>query len=63
LLGGAAERLRERIGVRPHPADAFTIEGRLKRARVQMTETAFEDAWSEGRRLLPESATALALLP
>ncbi|MGZ6299432.1 MAG: ATP-binding protein [Candidatus Limnocylindria bacterium] len=62
LLGGAAERLRERIGVRQHPADAVTIESRLERARSRMTDAAFEEAWNEGRRLAPESAASLALV-
>lgn len=60
-LGGAAERLRERIAMRPHPSDARINKAHLERARGQMPGNAFEDSWNEGRRMALESAVGLAL--
>jgi len=60
-LGGAAERLRERIDMRPHPSDARINKAHLERARGQMPGNAFEDSWNEGRRMALESAVGLAL--
>jgi hypothetical protein len=62
VLGGAAERLRERIAMRPHPSDARINKAHLERARAQMPGKAFEDSWDEGRRMALESAMSLALL-
>jgi predicted ATPase/transcriptional regulator with XRE-family HTH domain len=61
LLGGAAERLREQIAMRPQPADARINSARLDRARTQMSAEDFEVAWNEGRQMLLESAVGLAL--
>jgi hypothetical protein len=63
LLGGAAERLRERIAMRPHPAAARINRAYLERARQHMTRPAFEDAWSEGRGLTHEAVIGLASSP
>jgi predicted ATPase len=61
LLGGAAERLRERIAMRPHPAYARIRKTHLERARAQMSGMAFEDSWNEGRRMALEAAVDMAL--
>jgi hypothetical protein len=61
MLGGAAERLRERIAMRPHPAYARIRKTHLERARAQMSGMAFEDSWNEGRRMALESAVDMAL--
>ena len=61
LLGGAAERLRERIAMRPHPADVRINRAHLERVRAQMPGNAFEDSWNEGGRITLESAVGLAL--
>jgi tetratricopeptide (TPR) repeat protein len=61
VLGGAAERLRERIAMRPHPSDARINKAHLVRARAQLPGGEFDDAWSEGRGMTLESAVRLAL--
>lgn len=61
LLGGAAERLREWIAMRPHPADVRINNTHLERAHARMPGNAFEDAWNEGRRMAREVAVGLAL--
>jgi predicted ATPase/DNA-binding XRE family transcriptional regulator len=61
VLGGAAERLRERISMRPHPADAIINDEYMNRARARLTPEVFEIAWSEGRRTSLESALQTAL--
>jgi hypothetical protein len=61
LLGGAGERLRERIAMRPHPSDARINRAYLERAREQMPSEAFEKGWIEGREMRLEEAVRLAL--
>jgi tetratricopeptide (TPR) repeat protein len=61
LLSGAAQLLRERISMRPHPADAATNVARLQLARAQLGERGFEEAWTEGREITVEEALRLAL--
>jgi tetratricopeptide (TPR) repeat protein len=61
VLGGAAERLRERISMRPHPANAVINDEYMNRARAGLTPEVFEIAWSEGRRTSLESALETAL--
>jgi hypothetical protein len=60
VLGGAAERLRERISMRQHPPDAIINDEYMNRARAQLTPEVFEIAWSEGRRTSLESALETA---
>jgi len=61
LLGGAAERLHERIAVRPHPSDARMHAVALERARKQLTVAAFDEVWSRGRQMALPDAVRLAL--
>jgi hypothetical protein len=60
LLAGAAERLRERISMRPHPADASINRAYLDLARGRLPAGAFDDAWREGRGMALESGVGLA---
>lgn len=59
-LGGAAERLRERIAMRPHPPDARINRAYLDRARQQLGQKEFKRAWIEGRRMTLQAAVGLA---
>lgn len=61
LLGGAAERLRERIAVLPHPSDVPVTAAALARARARLTAPAFDGAWGNGRQLPVPEAIRLAL--
>jgi tetratricopeptide (TPR) repeat protein len=61
LLGGAAERLRERIAARPHPSDARMNAVYLERARTRLTVAAFDEVWSRGRQMALRDAIRLAL--
>jgi hypothetical protein len=61
LLGGAAERLRERISMRQHPVDAIINRRYLERAQELMAPEAFQLAWAEGRGIAPKDAVDLAL--
>jgi tetratricopeptide (TPR) repeat protein len=58
VLGGAAERLREQISIRQHPADAIINESYVGLARARLQPGEFEAAWSEGRYARTESALA-----
>jgi predicted ATPase/DNA-binding XRE family transcriptional regulator len=60
-LAGAAKRLRERIAMQPHPPDARINLTYLELARRHLTSQAFEEAWSEGRRMTIDAALHLAL--
>jgi len=61
LLAGAAERLRERISMRPHPPDASINRAYLDLARERLPAGAFDDAWREGQGMALESGVGLAL--
>jgi predicted ATPase/DNA-binding XRE family transcriptional regulator len=61
LLAGAAERLRDRISMRQHPADAIINRRHLVRARDAIARAAFRHAWVEGRGLALTDAVDLAL--
>lgn len=60
-LGGAAERLRERIAMRAHPPDDRINRAYLERARQKMGSQTFEGAWREGRGMTLQTAIGLAL--
>jgi tetratricopeptide (TPR) repeat protein len=60
-LAGAAQRLRERIAMQPHPPDARINRAYLELARRRLTSEAFEGAWSEGRGMTIDAAVQLAL--
>jgi hypothetical protein len=61
ILAGAAERIRERISMRPHPADRSINERHLRSAQGRMGEADYERARQAGRNLSPEDAISLAL--
>ena len=50
LLAGAAERLRERISMRPHPPDASINRAYLDLARERLTAGAFDRRVARGPR-------------
>jgi predicted ATPase/DNA-binding CsgD family transcriptional regulator len=58
-LCGAAEALRETLGVPLAPALRDQREPALLRIRAQLPRAALERAWSEGRSLTPEAAAEL----
>ncbi|MEO6349295.1 MAG: helix-turn-helix domain-containing protein [Candidatus Limnocylindrales bacterium] len=60
LLAAAAARVRERISMRQHPADAVIIRLYLDRARDQMTADTFAETWQEGRGFTLSEALAEA---
>ena len=60
-LWGAAEALRQTIGVRAAPASRTTRERLIARAREQLGEAAFNAAWAEGQKMTMEQAVAYAL--
>ncbi len=60
-LWGAAERLRQAIGVRPPPATRATYERAVATARTALGEEAFATAWEAGRALTVEQAIAEAV--
>ena len=62
-LWGAAEELRQKIGVRPPPASRATYERALAVARAQLGEAAFTAAWAAGRAMTLEQAITEALAP
>ena len=61
LLSGAAQVLRDRISMRPHPADAATNAARLQLARAQLGDPGFDEAWNAGRESPIEEALRLAV--
>lgn len=60
-LAGAADRLREQISMRPHPADDIINRYYLKLALRRIGRDRFETAWAEGREASAESMVAVAL--
>ena len=60
-LWGAAEALRDAMGV-PRPDDEAMVVGPfVEAARTRLEEAAFQNAWEEGRAMTQEQAIALAL--
>jgi predicted ATPase/class 3 adenylate cyclase len=60
-LWGAAEALREAIGIPQPPDDKEVLDPFLKAARSRLDETAWNELWTEGRTMTQERAVALAL--
>ncbi|MDQ6882799.1 MAG: helix-turn-helix domain-containing protein [Candidatus Dormibacteraeota bacterium] len=60
-LASAAQRLRERIAMQPHPPDARINRAYLELARRRLTREAFEEAWIKGTGMTIEAAVDLAL--
>jgi tetratricopeptide (TPR) repeat protein len=63
LLAAAAAKLRERISMRQHAADALINQQFLDRARHGMARDAFTDSWRMGRALTLDEAVGEALAP
>ena len=57
-LWGAAEALREAIGMPMHPVDRAEYEQAVAAARRELGEEAFAAAWAQGRSLTPVQALA-----
>jgi predicted ATPase/DNA-binding XRE family transcriptional regulator len=60
-LAAAANQLRERISMRPHPFEARINRRHLDQARGQLSADAFDEAWEEGCSMTPEKAIEVAL--
>jgi predicted ATPase len=60
-LAGAAEQLRDSFNYRIEPAERRFREAYLEAARAMLSETGFEDAYAQGRKLKLDQAVALAL--
>ena len=57
-LWGAAEALRDAIGVPIPPIESAEYERAVSAARVHLGERAFAAAWAQGRSMMPEQALA-----
>src|SRR5207248_9721759 len=57
-LWGAADALRDAIGVPIPPVERADYERSLSAARVHLGERAFAAAWTQGRAMTPEQALA-----
>jgi len=60
-LYGAAQTLRESIGIPMTPSEQVEYDGEIARLRAGMDEDAFNSAWTEGRAMTLERALACAL--
>jgi predicted ATPase/class 3 adenylate cyclase/Tfp pilus assembly protein PilF len=60
-LMGAAEALREALGIIVVPNDRAEYDRIVESARARLGEATFASAWAEGRAMSPEQAIALAL--
>ena len=60
-LAAAADRLREQISMRPHPADDVISRYHLRQARQRIGQERFEAIWAWGREASAESVVAVAL--
>lgn len=62
-LLGAAEALRERLGVPLLPTDRADYDHAVEQAQAGMDEQSFRSAWAAGRLLTPDEAIAEATRP
>jgi len=60
-LFGAAEALREAIGLLSAPQERADYDARLAATRSRLGVVAFEAAWAEGRAMTLEQAIEYAL--
>lgn len=60
-LMGAGDKLRTKLGLAVAPANQAEREAALTAVRAYLGESAFAQAWAEGRALEPDAAVALAL--
>jgi predicted ATPase/serine/threonine protein kinase/DNA-binding CsgD family transcriptional regulator len=58
LLLGAAESLREAIGIPLPPVERLTYERNVSELRNRLGDKTFSFAWAEGRTMTPEQALA-----
>lgn len=61
ILASAAEAMRERISMRPHPADRSINERHLRSACQSLGDSGAAEASHAGWSLSPDEATSLAL--
>jgi hypothetical protein len=61
-LLGAAEALREAIGVPVYDADRAAYDAWVQQARQKLGEAEFADAWVNGRALEWQQAIGLAMI-
>jgi predicted ATPase/DNA-binding CsgD family transcriptional regulator len=57
-IWGAAEAIREAVGIPIRPVDLADYERSLSAARVHLGERAFAVAWAQGRAMTPQQALA-----
>src|SRR5207249_4961166 len=57
-LWGAAEAIREAVGIPIQPVDLADYDRSLSAARIHLGERAFAAAWAQGRSMTPEQALA-----
>jgi predicted ATPase/class 3 adenylate cyclase len=62
-LFGAAEALRERIGIPMTRIEQTDYEQRVAQLKAGMDAQAFDEAWAKGRKLTMEAAIQFALAP
>ena len=60
-LYGAAEALRERIGIAMTPIEQSEYDGEIARLREGVDAKALAEAWKDGRAMILEQAVAFAL--
>ena len=60
-LAGATEALREAVGTTLEPFEKKLFDEAVDKARSQLGEEAFDNAWSAGQRLGQDEAVAYAL--
>jgi predicted ATPase/transcriptional regulator with XRE-family HTH domain len=60
-IAGAAEALRERITMRPFPADHSVLERSLDRLRASIDPDTWTTRWEAGRAMTPDEAVEVAL--
>lgn len=60
MLAGGADRVRQRIAMRPHPADARINERRMEAAREALGDPVYDAAWNRGAHLTVEELQDLA---
>jgi hypothetical protein len=62
-LFGAAERLREQLGIGLYPYEHDEYEKYVKLSRSQLDEASWNTAWNEGRAMTMEQSIEYALQP
>ena len=61
-IWGAAEAIKEKMGVVQAPDHSRRTDARIAEARTRIAPEAFDAAWAEGRELSLDEAVALAMM-